>query len=434
MAAPEIFWQTIFALYILASIVQLAVWWGVFGQLAFWKNSTTNVPAVALAKAGHHSPITIIICARNEAENLRRYLPAVLAQQFEQPWELLVVDDASEDETQTVLQFFQQKNPERLRVLRIAQKTSAGKKHSLAQGIAAAKHNLLLLTDADCLPASPRWLAHMAAMLSAKIETEIVLGYGPCFVGAVSGQTTQSRQTTANTSSDGSKSSDEYVQKEAQGTSSDGSKSSDEYTQKETNLSLWARYETTFIAAQYYSFALLGMPYMGVGRNLAFKRQIYDRVGGFSDHVHIASGDDDLLVNVAANASNTALCLAPESFVYTHSPTSWSAWLRQKQRHLSASTVYRWPHKIVLAMVSLSHIGHYFLFLALILTGFATKIVLGIFFLRLFSVHIVFGKILRVLREPDLFWRIALFDALMAVYQASVVPWFLIGEKKVEWR
>ncbi|MBK6997687.1 MAG: glycosyltransferase [Lewinellaceae bacterium] len=191
-------------LYVLTTIIQLVVWWGVFGKLGFRKNSISNhqspvtsLPAVALAKAGHQSPITshqspitIIICARNEAENLRRYLPAVLAQQFKQPWELLVVDDASEDKTPAVLQDFQKKNPERMRVLRIDQKIYAGKKHALAQGIAAAKHDHLLLTDADCLPASPLWLAHMAAMLMVKPETEIVLGYGPCFADEMSGQTT----------------------------------------------------------------------------------------------------------------------------------------------------------------------------------------------------------------------------------------------------
>jgi len=428
MAFPESFWQMLLGLYLLATIVQLVAWWGVFGKLGFGNNSITNLPAVALAKAGkqspitshqspitsHHSPFSIIICARKEAENLRRYLPAVLAQQFEQPWELLVVDDASEDETQAVLQDFQKKNPERMRVLRIDQKFSPGKKHALAQGIAVAKHDLLLLTDADCLPASPRWLAHMAAMLTAKLETEIVLGYGPCFVGIDSGQTTLSRQTTKRASSDDSKSSDEYIQ-------------------KPTYLTLWSRYETAFTAAQYFSFALSGMPYMGVGRNLAFKRQVYDRVGGFSKHAHIASGDDDLLVNAAANASNTALCLAPESFVHSQAPTNWSDWIRQKRRHLSSSPAYRWWHKMVLAMMAFSQVGHYFLFLVLMVVGFAPAMVLVLYFLRLFSMLFVFEKILRVLREPGLFWRIPLFDALMAVHLGAVVPWLLLGKKKAEW-
>ena len=186
MTFPESFWQMLLGLYVLATIVQIVVWWGVFGKLGFGNNSITNFPVYAKSPitsppitsppitsppvTSHQSPFSIIICARNEAENLRRYLPAVLAQQFEQPWELLVVDDASEDETMAVLPFFQKKNPGRMRVLRIDQKVFAGKKHALAQGIAAAKHDHLLLTDADCLPASPRWLAHIAAMLTAKSD------------------------------------------------------------------------------------------------------------------------------------------------------------------------------------------------------------------------------------------------------------------------
>ncbi|MBC7776070.1 MAG: glycosyltransferase [Phycisphaerae bacterium] len=358
---------------------------------------------------------------------MRHYLPAVLAQQFDAPWELLVVDDASKDETPAVLQSFQEKNLGVMRVVRIAEKTSPGKKYALSQGIAAAKYDHLLLTDADCQPASPHWLAHIAAALTAKPETEIVLGYGPNFAASNSGQTTLSRQTTAVPSSDGSKPSDEYAKKNK------GLVSPDEYAKKETQFSLWSRYETAFVAAQYFSFALVGMPYMGVGRNLAFKRQIFDRVGGFISHLQIPSGDDDLLVNAAATARNTAICLEPESFVYSDAPKNWSAWLRQKQRHLAAGSVYRWPHKIILGILGFSHAGFYFLFAVLILARFNPMIVVGIFLLRLFSILFVFGKILRVLREPGLWWRIPLFDPLMAVYYGAVAPWLLISKKRAGW-
>ncbi len=346
------------------------------------------------------APTSIIICARNEAENLRRYLPDVLAQQFDAPWELLLVDDASEDETPLVLQFFQEKNPNRMRVVRLAEKTSPGKKYALSQGIAVARYDHLLLTDADCQPASPYWLLHMSGSLTVKPETEIVLGYGPMrdVLGNESNLTTFKNLSNFFAASN------------------------------------WSRFETAFVAAQYFSFALVSMPYMGVGRNLAFKRQIFDRVGGFSAHIHIPSGDDDLLVNAAANAHNTAICLAPESFVYSDPPENWSDWLRQKQRHLAAGSAYRWQHKMVLGMLALSQVGFYFLFIVLVLAGFNLKIVGAIFLLRLFSILFVFGKVLRVLREPGLRWRIFLFDPLMAVYYGAVVPWFLIRKKSVGWK
>ena len=401
MPLPEIFWQLLLGLYTLAAFVQLVAWWGVFGKIGLrpihqsTNHQSTNHQSTNHQSTNHqstnHQSTSILLCARNEAENLSRYLPAVLAQQYESEWELLVVDDASEDETPDVLRSFQEKNPERMRVLTIEKKTFQGKKNALARGISAAKYDLFLLTDADCEPASPRWLAHMAAMLTAKPEIEIVLGYGPMSQGE-----------------------------------KDPSSS--------FLVSTFSRYETAFVAAQYFSLARAGMPYMGVGRNLAFKRSIFDRVGGFSAHAHIISGDDDLLVNASANARNTAICLTPESFVYSNSPTSWPAWLLQKQRHLAAGTAYRWPHKILLAMLGLSQIGFYFLFAVLVLVGFAPEIVLGVFLLRLFSVLFVFGKILRVLRDPGLWWQIPLLDPLMAVYYGVVVPWVLVGKKRVGWR
>ncbi len=401
--------QILLWLYGLATLVQLVLWCCVFGKLGRWTPNARKKQSLIPAPS-----FSIVICARNESENLRRNLPSVLAQQYDGPWELILVDDASEDETPVVLRFFQEKNPGRLRVLRIAEKTTAGKKNALAQGIALAKYDLLLLSDADCEPASPYWLAHMSAMLTTKLETEIVLGYGPNFVGPRSGQTTWSRQAAASTSSD-------------------DLESSDEYAKKDTNWH-WPRYETAFVATQYFSFALAGMPYMGVGRNLAFKRQAYDRVGGFAAHAHIPSGDDDLFVNAAANAQNTAICLDPESFVYSKAPSNLRSWLQQKRRHLGAGKAYRWPHKMMLAMVGLSQVGHYFLFTVLILADFSPKVVIALFLLRLFSVLFVFGKILRVLGEPRLFWRVPLFDPLLAVYYGAVTPWFLIRKNRVKWR
>jgi glycosyltransferase involved in cell wall biosynthesis len=373
------FWELIFWFYFVATALQLVVWYGIFARLGFQKAASINSIS---------APATILICARNEAENLRRFLPSILAQQFDYAWELLVVDDASEDETPAVLRFFQEKNPARMRVLRIEMKTDPGKKFALAQGISAAKHDLLLLTDADCQAASPNWLAQMIGILTAKPETEIVLGYGPNFVPKARNRV----------------------------------------------LKNWFRYETAFVANQYLSFALAGMPYMGVGRNLAFKRQIYDRVGGFSRHLHLLSGDDDLLVNAAATARNTAICVHPDAFMYSESPSDWAAWLRQKQRHLSAGPSYRWRHKIVLAGVSASQLGHYVLFLGLLWMGVWPGIVLGLFLLRQLSLLWVFGKNLRVLHEPGLFWQVPLYDLLLAGYYGTLVPWFLIRGKLGKFR
>lgn len=387
MVLPEWMFEIAFGLYFLVAFFQLAIWWGVFGKLAR-KDLLENAQC---SMFNFQCPTSIIICARNEAENLCRHLPAILNQVYDAPWELIVVDDASEDGTAEVLRAFQEKYPQRMRVLRIAEKKSPGKKHALAQGIMAATYDCFLLTDADCCPAGPNWLASMMCLLTAKTETELVLGYGPVAVEPTG----------------------EYVN---------------------SFLKRWSQYETAYVATQYFSFALAGMPYMGVGRNLALRRQVFDRVGGFAAHAHLASGDDDLLVNAAANHRNTAINLDPESFVYSRPQASFRSWLLQKRRHLSASPAYKWKHKAALAAVGASHAAFYALFVSLVLTNSYVMAVTGLFLLRLFSVFIIFGSILRVLCEPGLRWRIPLFDLLLAMHYGAVVPWFLIQRMAGEWR
>lgn len=404
IALPFLF-QIVIGCYLSATLVQLAVWWFVFDKL----NRTQNASQHASC-----SPCSVLLCARNESENLRRFLPAILDQQYDQPWELIVVNDASTDDTATILQDFQNQYPDRIRVIHGTIKTRPGKKQALAQGIVAAKYEFLLLTDADCQPASPHWLAQMMAALTAKPETEIVLGYGPNFPGGQWARGTQlawstSFEETVNTASPASVSSHR----------------NDRKTCQKSRFTTWFRFETALIAAQYCSFALAGLPYMGVGRNLAFKRSVYDRVGGFAAHAHLVSGDDDLLVNAAANGHNTVVCLTPDAFVYSAAPNNLRTWLQQKQRHLSASPAYRWKHKWILGGWSLSQVGHYLLLVLLILLGIAQGLVWGIFLLRLFSIWFILSRILQMFREQDLITRIPFFDWMMALNHGIVVPWFL---------
>ncbi|MEO6037198.1 MAG: glycosyltransferase [Saprospiraceae bacterium] len=349
-------------------------------------------------------PVSIVICARDEAENLRRHLPLWLAQAYAGDWELLIVDDASEDDTPAVLQLFQQKDS-RLRVLRLAEKRSLGKKAALAEGIAAARYEHLVLTDADCAPASSHWLAQMANSLAERPATEIVLGYAPLAAGS-------------------------------------------------GLLNSWARFETAYTALQYFAFAHLGMPYMGVGRNLAWKRPLFQQAGGFVRHADLPSGDDDLLVNAVAQPGRVALCLEPEAFVYSAAKTTWAAWLRQKRRQLGSGLRYRWGHQVVLGAVAASQTLHYFfgllLFVAsglrptLMMAGFqpwfaATVFlpgwVLGLWLLRLLVVLIVWRRVLRGFRERALLVWVPLLDVLMAIYYAGFVPLaFLRGGRRVGWK
>ncbi|MCK6691891.1 MAG: glycosyltransferase [Thermoanaerobaculia bacterium] len=367
----------LFALFVCATLAQMAVWQFLFGRLARYKpvnnGEKTDLP-----------PVSVLICARNEALNLQKYLPALLEQDYPD-FEVLVIDDDSADETQAILAAFQKKYAH-LRVLRVSPKISPGKKYALAQGIAAARHEYLVFTDADCEPASREWLLRITDCpeTSGRIvpryrdnpQSEITLGYAP-------------------------------------------------YRPEPGFLNRWIRFETVYTAMQYFSFALAGWPYMGVGRNLAWKKTLFQRVGGFAAHAHILSGDDDLLVNAAAHAGNTAICLAPEAFVYSGAKKNWAAWYRQKRRHLGAGKWYRREHRIALALLTLTLILHYFLLPVLLFSEFG-MVSAAFYAVRMALAAGIYWKILRQFRDEQLIIWFPLLDAVLAIYFAVMVPLILI--------
>lgn len=370
----------LFVLYVCVTLAQIALWLFVFGRLV-------RIRPAAIASAGL-PPVSVVVCARNEAHNLRKYLPAVLGQQYPH-FEVLVVDDDSTDDTGAVLTAFQA-NYTHLRVLHLSPKTSPGKKYALAQGIEAARYEYLVFTDADCAPASARWLEHLVegfhgGGVEPHSPIEIVLGYAP-------------------------------------------------YRPGPGLLNHWIRFETIFTAMQYFSFALAGRPYMGVGRNLAWHKSLFQRVGGFATHAHVPSGDDDLLVNAAAHAGNTALCLAPEAFVYSDAERTWADWFRQKRRHLGAGKFYRREHQIALGLLTLTQVLHYFLLFVLLFSGFGTVSVI-LFVVRLTISAGFFKKILRQFRDEPLLVWFPLLDALLAIYFAVLVPLILIRSNHlISWK
>ena len=280
-------------------------------NLAFWLAPTRRL-ARALRRPpprppARPAPLSVVAAARNEARRLPAALDGLLAQEHPR-LEVVVCDDDSDDDTPQLLAA-RAADP-RLRVVSAGPKRGPGKKHALATAIAHARHDWLLATDADCRPASVRWAATLQA--AAGPHAEIVLGYGPYRRLAGGGW-----------------------------------------------LNRWIRYEAFYTAVQYFSAALAGRPYMGVGRNLLYARRLYDRLGGFRAHAHLAGGDDDLLVNAGGRAHNVAVCLAPEAWAVSEPHRTWAAYARQKRRHLSAATAYRLADRLWLGALAASHLGHY---------------------------------------------------------------------------
>ncbi len=277
-------------------------------------------------------PVSVIICARNEAANLKNFLPSVLEQQYDD-FEVIVVDDCSEDDTDTLLGSLSLKYSNlRISTIKKDAKFTHFKKFAMFIGIKAARNELLLFTDADCEPVGPGWIDKIVSGFEEGMD--IVLGYGGYFA-------------------------------------------------VDSLLNRYIRYDTMVIATQYFGMARRGLPYMGVGRNLSYRRSLFFRNGGFGKYNTLMSGDDDLFVQENGNASNVALELRKESFTRSVPCSSLKQYMDQKRRHFTTAPHYKNGIKTLLFLEPFTRILFYGTFIALMCYLFHWEIVLAIFGIRL---------------------------------------------------
>lgn len=367
----------LFFIFTGATLFQILVWGTGFSSLACAKG---RIPWL-LSHKRQLPAVSVVVCARNEAQHLRKHLPLLAAQEYEGEFEIIVVNDASSDETAQVLKN-QQSCCARLRTVHLPRKTGPGKKAALQEGIAAARFDWLLLTDADCAPASNRWIAGMMAVAGTP-SAEIVAGYAPC----------------------------------------------------RAEDRAFFRYEVAFTALQYGAFALWHFPYMATGRNMAWRKALFARHRGFTAHSDLASGDDDLFVNTAATAGNLRLCLHSATFMRSAAPPDLTAWWRQKRRHLSAAPRYRTAHRLLLGAIALTHTLHYGLGAILLAAAPAhSAYILALYALRMAIAWPVALAALRRLGERDLAVFFPWWDGWMAVWYGAGVPFLLWGRQPVAWK
>ena len=351
------------ALLGVVTLIQLFYLLYFFRRLAFYKAPEREIT--------REQAVSVIICTRDEADNLTRNLPGVLVQKYSSTHEVIVVNDNSVDETTYLLEGLH-KEFRHLRPIELVQEAMhiPGKKYPLSVGIKSAKHEILLLTDADCVPVSDQWIQKMQEPYAEGVE--IVLGYGA-------------------------------------------------YQKRKGLLNRLIRFETFHTALQYLSYALAGLPYMGVGRNLSYRRELFFKFKGFSSHNHIPGGDDDLFINTAAHRGNTAIMIDPESFTLSRPKTSFRAWMRQKYRHYSTGKHYKPVHKWLLATYSLTHFFFYPLLIAAIFLG-DYRIALGIFGLRMVVMGVIYHESMSKLGERDLWIWFPLLDLWMFLYYLIFMP------------
>ena len=339
-------------------------------------------PAEPEEKPKSLPPVSVIICARDEAGNLSENLPEILNQDYPD-FEVVVVNDCSEDETEDVLRDFENKY-KNLKVSTIKKDPNFphGKKLALTIGIKAASREYLLLTDADCKPAGKNWIRLMSRNFNDK--KEVVLGTGL-------------------------------------------------YLRKKGFLNLIIRFETAFIFMQYFGFARAGKPYMGVGRNLAYTRDLFFRNKGFASHTNLKSGDDDLFIGKVATKSNTALEKHPESFTYSNPQESWASFIDQKRRHLTTGKFYQQSLKWLLGTEFGSRVLLNISFIVLLFIFPRPELPLAVYILLLIVKTLCFNIVFRSLYEKYLFLPSLLLEPLMPLFYGYLHLLNHLDRKRYKW-
>lgn len=309
-------------------------------------------------------PVSIIIAARNESDNLFNNLPYILEQDYPE-FEVIVVNHQSIDESYHILNAYKMKYPH-LKVVEIEQSRHirVGKKLPITLGVKSAKYEHLLLTDADCKPDSSKWILQMAT--SFVYQKDLILGFSP-------------------------------------------------YNFQNSFLNKIIRFDTIFIAINYLSFALAKVPYMGVGRNIGYTKSLFKSVNGFKSHYAISSGDDDLFVQEVSSKADVEIVIHEDSFVTSEPKTTFKEWVFQKTRHFTTSTEYGVIKKLLLGIYPASMIFVLFSFVYLIFDLNYSIILLAIFVFLILIKWLILGFCFKKLRQNELIKWIPILDLIYTI-------------------
>ena len=363
----------IFAVYTFAWIVQLWYYLFFFRRLAFYKKPTLipNTP-----------PASVIVCARNEEDNLVEFLHFIFEQDYPE-FEVVVVNDCSFDNTPDILKELAKKYSN-LKIVSIQESKNHlhGKKVALMMGIKGAKYEHLLLTNAGCKPNSIHWLRNMMQHFST--ETEIVLGYGA-------------------------------------------------YEKQNGFLNKIIRYDAFLNALQYLSFALAGKTYMGTGKNLAYKKSLFFKMKGFASHYHIEQGDDDLFVNEAATKHNSKIEVSIDSFTISRVKKTFKEWVIQRARRGKTFEHYNARSKFLLTFLRFSQYLFFVSFVTLLIFQFSPILVLSLYIFRLSIQFITFNGSMSLLSERDLLIFLPIMEVvLLLLYIQIAISSIFIKKNKWE--
>ena len=355
----SLFVDILFVIFVFAIVTQLFYALFFFIRLSFYKEKLNPF----------NKGVSVILCAKDEAEMLSANLPSFLEQDYPE-YEVIVVDDKSVDGTKYLLKDLEKKYFN-LKVVTIDPHviSRVGKKFALSIGIKTAKYDYVLLSDADCKAYSKNWISKMTSSFESK---DIVLGISP-------------------------------------------------YKKTKGVLNKFIRFDEFIVMLQYLSYALAKIPYMGVGRNLAYKKSLFFSVKGFASHIHIPSGDDDLFIKEVATKDNVAIQIHKEADVFSEPKTTFSDWSYQRKRHISTSKYYKMIHKRLLFLFPFSQFLFWFSSVLLFVFHQDLIVISSLFAFRIVLYYSVYYPIMKKLRQFDLFFIYPVMEFLSLFVQLFFV-------------
>jgi len=367
--------EYLFFTYIVIFCIQIIFYLFVFGSFALSKNKPP--------KSSFNQPISVLICAKNEAKNLIKNIPFLLKQNYTD-FEIVLINDCSSDNTLEIIKQFKEESKIDIKIVDVSSNEQfwGSKKYALTLGIKAASYEHLLFIDADCKPASEYWISEMTNNFSN--EHQLVLGYGA------------------------------YKKIE------------------QSFLNKLIRFETLLTAIQYFSYSKMGIPYMGVGRNLAYTKTLFFSANGFVKHMKIKSGDDDLFINQVGTEQNTTNCYSLNSFTKSNPKTTFKEWILQKRRHISTASYYKPLHKLLLGTFFSSQLLFWILSLILLSLLYQWQIISVLIFARFLIQYIVIGYSAKKLNEKDLILLAPFLELFLIITQLFIFIKNLIS-KPTHW-
>jgi glycosyltransferase involved in cell wall biosynthesis len=362
------------ALFLLIQILYYLI---VYGKIAFKKHFT-----VKLKENDELPPLSVIIAVKNDEYNIKNKLIEILEQDYP-TFEVIVVNDASSDETEFVLKGLSAIY-HHLKVVNIVENVNKfqGQKFPISIGIKSAKYEHLVLTKSDCKPNSFDWLKYIASGFGK--NKEIVLGYA-CVEN------------------------------------------------KKGLLNKLVRYDHAIRAMNYLSFALCKNPYMGEGYNLAYKKSLFYKVGGFIKHYNLSAGDDDMFINQITNSKNTSVVLTTPSFVKYDSFRKYKDWIKAKKSNIISKKHFKTSHRFLLNLLPFSTFMFYLCIAVLFFIGIPWSYMVLALLLKFILQIFVYYKAFKRLRIKNLF----IFAPILEIYQ-MILNFFLelriATTKKSKWR